>query len=167
MSVFYALYGVLALVIAAVLVSFESWFASSTSIGRLIFPRNLVFGGMGILYPAEVATGAIIFLMYIAEVIHLALLRARHKYELREDGLYVDSGILNLQNTFIAPMAFSDARLELPISLRILKLGSIVVDANDNRHFRLLLLRDPVMVQDLIRRALGHPVVRIEPPSPP
>ncbi len=118
-------------------------------------------------YPVELASAAIIFLVYLGEVVHLALLRARNKYVLNEDGLYVDSGIFHLQNTFLAPMAFSDARLDLPVSLRILHRGNIIVDANDNRHFKLLLIQDPETVQSLIRRTLGRPIVRVESPSLP
>jgi hypothetical protein len=166
-SVFYALYGLISLFIAVVIIGLELWLGSNSSIGLQFFPQNLSMGGVVIPYPVELATGTIIFLAYLGEAIHLALLRARHKYVLREDGLYVDSGIFNLQNTFLAPMAFSDARLELPVSLRILHRGNIIVDANDNRHFKLLLLQDPVTVQTLLRRTLGHPIVRVESPSSP
>ena len=63
---------------------------------------------------------------------------------LYEDGLYVDSGIVNLQNTFISPVAFSDARLNHAIVSSSRKRGKIIVDANDERHFTLLLLENPV-----------------------
>jgi hypothetical protein len=166
-SVFYVLYGLVSLAIAVVLIGLELWLASNTNIGHQIFAKNLTMGNGAIPYPVELVTTTIIILAFLGEIVHLALLRARNKYVLREDGLYVDSGILHLQNTFLAPMAFSDARLDLPVSLRILHLGNIVVDANDNRHFKLLLLRDPVTVQSLIRRTLGHPIVRVESSSPP
>jgi hypothetical protein len=166
-SVFYALYGLIALVIASVLLGIELWFAGNSTIGREIFPKSISFGGVTVPYPVEVITVVIILVAYLGKVVQLALLRARNKYELREDGLYVDSGILNLQNTFVAPMAFSDARLSMPLSLRIVKRGNIVVDANDNRHFKLVLIVDPLTVQGLIRRTLGHPVVRVESPAPP
>ena len=167
MSVFYALYGVVALVIAVILLGIELWFAGNIAIGSKIFPKSIPFGGVKVPYPIEVVTFVIILIAYLGKVIQLALLRARNKYELREDGLYVDLGIVNLQNTFVAPMAFSDARLNMPLSLRIVKRGTIVVDTNDNRHFKLLLIVDPLTVQGLIRRTLGHPVVRVESPAPP
>jgi len=166
-SVFYLLYGVVALALIALLVGLEVWFSGYASIGASIFPRSLALGGVSIPYPIEIATAALILLVYLGEVVHLALIRARHKYELYEDGLYVDSGILNLQNIFVAPMAFSDARLVMPWSLRLVKRANIIVDANDNRHFKLLLIENPITVQNLIRRTLGHPVVRVESPAPP
>lgn len=166
-SVFYALYGIVAAIVLAVLVGGELWVAGYGSIGRILLPRNLVVGGVRIPYPVEAFTVAIILFAYLVEVIRLALLRVRHKYELREDGLYFDSGIVNLQNTFVAPMAFSDARLDMPLSLRLIRRGNIIVDTNDSRHFKLQIIQDPLTVQNLIRRTLGHPVVRIESPSSP
>lgn len=166
-SVFYLLYGAISLVIIAALLGLEFWLASYTSIGKTVFPKTFTFGGTTISYPVEVITVIVVVAVYLAEVIQLALLRARNEYVLREDGLYVDTGILNLQNTYVAPMAFSDARLELPITLRLVKRGNIFVDTNDSRHFSLMLIEDPINVQNLIRRTLGHPVVRVESPSPP
>ncbi len=165
-SVFYVLYGIISLVVIVVLVGLE-FLAGDTGVGKVIFPKSIVLSALRIPYPVEVGTAILVIIVYLAKVGQLALLRARHKYELREDGLYVDSGILNLQNTFVAPMAFSDARLEMPVSLRLLRRGNIIVDSNDNRHFRLLLIENPMTVQDLIRRTLGHPVVRVESPGPP
>ncbi len=91
------LYGVVALVIAALLLGIELWFAGSSTIGSEIFPKSISFGGVKVPYPIEVATVVIILVAYLGKVLQLALLRARNRYELREDGLYVDSGILNLQ----------------------------------------------------------------------
>jgi hypothetical protein len=155
------------LVVIVLLIGLEIWFYDSISIGSSVFPRNFVFGGTTIPYPVEIATAILVLLVYIGEVVHLALLRARHKYELYEDGLYVDSGIANLQNIFVAPMAFSDARLIMPWSLRLVKRANIIVDANDDRHFKLFLIENPIEIQNLIRRTLGHPVVRVESPAPP
>jgi hypothetical protein len=161
-SVFYALYGLLSLIVIGLLVALELWFSTNATVSGNLLPRNLVLGGITIPYPVEIATATLVLLVYLGEVIHLAFLRARHKYELYEDGLYVDSGIVNLQNTFISPVAFSDARLIMPLSLRLVNRGKIIVDANDERHFTLLLVKNPMVIQNLIRRTLGHPVVRVE-----
>lgn len=166
-SVFYIIYGIISIAVIAVLVGLELWAGGRIPGGRLLFPKSIAFGGKVIPYPVEVATTTIVIVAYLVKDLQLAILRASHKYVLREDGLYVDRGIFNLQNTFIAPMAFSDARLNLPVSLRLVHRGNIIVDANDNRHFQLLLIKNSVEVQDLIRRTLGHPVVRVDSPSPP
>lgn len=166
-SVLYLLYGLISLIVVAVLVGLELLSSSYFGIAGVLFPASIALAGMTIPYPVELLTVAIVLVVYLGEVIHLALLRARHKYDLREDGLYVDSGILNLQNTFVAAMAFSDARLFMPASLRLIRRGNIVVDTNDSRHFNLFLIENPTEVQNLLRRTLGHPVVRVESPSPP
>jgi hypothetical protein len=166
-SVFYLLYGIVCAIVLTVLLGVELWFGVHSSIGKIIFPSSLSVAGMSIAYPIEILTIAVVVIAYLVKVLQLAILRARNKYVLSEDGLYLDTGILNLQNTYVAPMAFSDARLNLPLSMRLVHRGNIIVDTNDSRHFRLLLLKDPVTVQSLIRRTLGHPVVRVESPSPP
>ena len=166
-SVFYLVYGIVALVIGGILVGLELWAGSRFAAGGALLPKYVTLGGTTIEYPVELVTVLIVVVAYLIKAIQLVILRASHKYILREDGLYVDKGIFNLQNTFIAPMAFSDARLNLPVGLRLVRRGNIIVDANDNRHFQLLLIKDPMMVQDLIRRTLGHPVVRIDSSSPP
>lgn len=166
-SVFYLLYGIVSIVVIAILLGVELWVAANFAIGKTIIPKAVVLGGSKIYYPVLIVTVVIVLIVYLAKAVQLALLRARNKYVLREDGLYVDHGILNLQNTYVAPMAFSDARLNLPLFMRIVKRGNIIVDTNDNRHFPLLLIKEPAEVQNLIRRTLGHPVVRVESPSPP
>lgn len=161
-SVFYVLYGIVAVIAIAVLVILEYLLGTSTNYGATLFPASLTLGGVTIPYPVELLTALLILAIYIGQVIRLALLRARNKYELYEDGLYIDSGIVNLQNTFLSPMAFSDARLYRNLSMRMVNRGLIMVDANDGRKFNLLLVENPVVVQDLIRRTLAHPVVRVE-----
>jgi hypothetical protein len=164
-SVFYLLYGIVSLVIIIALVILELWLAYNTSLRVTILPTEISFGGIAIPYPAEIATVIIVLIGYLAEAISLSLLRARHKYELYEDGLYIDSGIVNLQNTFLSPMAFSDARLYRSWAMRLVNRGLIIVDANDSRQFKLFLIEKSLVVQDLIRRTLAHPVVRIESPT--
>jgi hypothetical protein len=160
-SIYYAIYGIIALILIAILTFLEFW-VTRTSIGAGIFPRALSFRGIVVPYPVEVATVAVILLVYLAEVVHLAILRASKKYSLYEDGLYIDLGIVNLENTYLSAMAFSDARLFRTVSLRLAKRGNIIVDLNDERHLQLELVDRPAVVQALIRRTLGHPTVRVE-----
>ena len=56
-SVFYALYAVVCLIIIGLLVGFELWFSNSTNLGSKIFPINFVFGGTTIPYPVEDRNG--------------------------------------------------------------------------------------------------------------
>ena len=157
-----ALYGVLALVAIVILVVLEVWAGDSVkSLGNLLF-SSVKLSSFTIPDAVEVATVVIVLLLYLAEVIGLVVLRARNSYELRSDGLYVNMGIANLQNTFLSAMAFSDARLIRTLGMRIVGLSLIIVDANDGRHFELKMLKDGMNVQALIRSNLSHPTVRIE-----
>ncbi len=161
-SVYFLLYGLISLIAIAILDLLEFWLQRSTSVGSQYIPRNITIAGTTISSPLEIATTIVVLLAYFGEVIHLALLRARKRFELYEDGLYVNSGIVNLENSYLSPMAFSDARLIRTWTSRLTKRGLIIVDANDGRHFQLQLIQKPGLVQGLIRRNLGRPMVRIE-----
>src|SRR5208283_1256332 len=156
-SIYYGIYGAISITLIALLVIAEIWLGKY-KIGQAIFPAK--FGDLP--YPVEAATVALILLVYLAEAIRLALLRKRNKYELYADGLYISSGIVNLENVYVSPMAFSDARMFRTLALRVAKRGNIIVDTNDQRHFRLQLIEHPLVVQDLIRGTLGHPTVRLD-----
>jgi hypothetical protein len=63
-SVFYVLYGVIALVVIAVLVVFEYWLTTYMSIGPTMFPSSISAGGVTIPYPVELITVLIILIAY-------------------------------------------------------------------------------------------------------
>ena len=160
-SVYYGIYGVLSVIIAAILLTIEIWLGQHMAIGHLIFPQRIRFI-VDLYYPVEIITIVIIFLVFLTKAIRLAFLRAQNKYELRSDGLYMNLGIVNLENVYVSPMGFSDARVFRSLSSRLAKRGNIVIDTNDQRHFMLMSLKDPLEVQALIRRTMGRPTVRIE-----
>ena len=161
MSAYVAIYGIICLVVAVVLITLEYYLGGISGIGSTIFPSSLVLGTVNLPYPVEVLSTVIILVIFFAEAAKLAFFRARSKYALYDDGLYVDTGIVNLENTFLSPLAFSDARLIRTWSMRIVNRGLIIVDANDGRHFHLRLVKDPIKVQALIRDTLSHPRVKI------
>jgi hypothetical protein len=157
---FAVLYGVLGVIIIAALVSLELWFAGSFGMPSLA--ATLSIGGLSIPYGVETITIALVVLGYLFKLAGLAILRARNSYELRTDGLYINTGIANLENTFISPLAFSDARLIRTISMRLVGRSLIVVEANDKRRFEMKMIKDGLKVQNLIRRNLARPTVRLE-----
>jgi hypothetical protein len=150
------IYGVLAMIIILVLVTAE--YLSG------LFPNSATTGKAGVVvpYPIEIGTTIIIALIFLAKLVQLAILWATNRYELMPDGLYVNHGIINLENQFLSPIAFSDARLIRTLALRIVHRGLIIIDANDGRHFYLRYIKNPLEVQSLIRRTLAHPTVKTE-----
>ena len=160
-STFYEIYGALAAVLMVILVPAEFWLGDHTKIGGTIFPATIQFVTV-VEYPVEIATVLIISAAYMVKVIRLAILKMRNRYQLYGDGLYIDTGLVNLQNAYITPMGFSDARLVRTWSLRLGSRGNLLVDTNDQRHFELKLLEKPALVQALIRKTLGHPTVRVD-----
>lgn len=149
------------MVVLLILVTLE-YIAGNNSSTDGLFPHSVNVGGTILNYPVELATAVIIILVFVVKAVDLLLLRARSRYELYDDGLYVNEGILNLENTFVSPMAFSDARLIRTVSLRLIRRGHIIVDANDERHFHLRMIKDPLAVQSLIRTTLSRPRVKTD-----
>ncbi|MGH2638735.1 MAG: hypothetical protein ACRDF4_05555, partial [Rhabdochlamydiaceae bacterium] len=135
-----ALYGIVAIIAIVILDTLEWYYGNTTSWGSMIFPRTFAFGSTVIPYPVEIVTTLVILFIYISKVINYALLKARSKYELYVDGLYLNLGLVNLESTYIAPMAFSDARLIRTLPLRLINRGLIIIDTNDSRHFYLHLI---------------------------
>lgn len=161
-GVYVELYGVLALVAIAILVGLELWTGHAVTALSGAMTGTLKLGTLSIPYALEVVTAIITLIVYLVKFVGLVILRASNSYELRTDGLYVNRGIANLQNTFISAMAFSDARLIMTIGTRIVGRGRIVVEANDGRRFELKMIKDAPNVQNLIRSNLSHPTVRVE-----
>jgi hypothetical protein len=155
------LYGIMAAAIAILALVAELGLAQASSATSVLTASGTV-GSLTIPYALEVLTIGIILIGYLGEVIGLAIFKARNRYELRTDGLYIRTGIANLEDVFVSPMAFSDARLIRPLSARLIGRSTIVVDANDKRRFVMKFIKDGQNVQSLIRRNLAHPVVRLE-----
>jgi hypothetical protein len=161
-GVYVLLYGILAAVSAAILVGLEVWTADQSGAVKSIFFASLNAGSLTIPDALEVVTALIVLIAFLAKVVGLVIYRAGHSFELRTDGLYVNRGIANLQNTFISAMAFSDARLIRTLGMRLVRRSTIIIEANDGRRFEMRMLRDGTNVQSLIRNNLSHPTVRME-----
>lgn len=160
------LYGILAAVGVVVLVGLELW-AGFNVAGASFLKSSLSAGGIRIPYLVEVITAVLVCAAYLVKVLRLLVVRLENSYELRNDGLYFNRGIANLSDTFLSPMAFSDARLVRTIGMRIVGRSLIVIEANDGRRFELKMIKDGLEVQALIRRNMAHPTVRIEGSQPP
>jgi hypothetical protein len=155
------LYGIAALILAAILVALELYLAGGL-LGAAVTTAPLTIGSVSIPYALEVITVVVVFFGYLAKIFGLIILRARERYELRTDGLYINRGIVSLENDFISPMAFSDARLIRTLGMRLVGRSKIIVEANDKRRFEMKLIKDGQTVQGLIRSNLAHPTVRLE-----
>jgi hypothetical protein len=157
-----ALYGILALLAIVILDGLEVWTSSHVAFLSGIFSAPIRTGSIDIPYGAEVATAAVVLVVYLAKVLGLVIFRERNSYELLSDGLYINKGIANLQNTFVSAMAFSDAKLIRTLGMRIMGRSLIVVEANDGRRFEIKMIKNGANVQALIRANLSHPTVRVE-----
>ncbi len=159
---FVIIYGLIAIVSILILVTLEYILSLSSIAARYVFPPSVRSGGLLIPYPVEIATTIVILAFFAFKVIELVIVWATNRYDLMPDGLFVNRGIINLENTFLSPIAFSDARLVRTWSLRLAGRGLIIVEANDGRRFYLRYIKNPLEVQSLIRKNLAHPTIRTE-----
>jgi hypothetical protein len=137
------IFGLMAIVATVILVTFEYAASSSSAIARALLPSSIKIGSTVVPYPFEIATSVIIVVIFLYKVLKLAIIRFTNTYDLLPDGLYINRGIINLENTLIAPVAFSDARLIRTFLLRIAGRGMIIVEANDGRRFYLKFVKNP------------------------
>lgn len=156
-----ALYAILYAALSILLITVE-FYVASTPFGSGLLPSSISFASLTLPYPLQLLTAFIFLLAFLVKATGLLLMKARTKYSLFDDGLYIDLGLVNLENIFVAPMAFSDARLYMSLGMRMMKKGSIIVDTNDGRHFELKMVANPVQVQGLIRQTLSHPTFRTQ-----
>lgn len=161
-GVYVLLYGVFAAIAAAVLVSLEVYAANSISALSSVIFASVKVGSITIPDALEVVTILVILILYLVKIAGLVIYKAGRSYELHTDGLYVNRGIANLQNTFVSAMAFTDARLIRSLGMRMIGRSTIIVEANDGRKFEMRMLKDGVNVQTMIRSNLSHPTVRVE-----
>ncbi len=155
------IYGLLALIAIVILVTLE-YYAGLSSGAKPIFPSSITISGIILPYPVELFTAIIIAVIFVIKLVQLAFIWATNTYDLLPDGLYVNQGLINLQNTLLSPMAFSDARLIRTWPMRLAGRGLIIVEANDGRRFYLRYIRNPLSVQAMIRSTLARPTVRTE-----
>jgi uncharacterized membrane protein YdbT with pleckstrin-like domain len=106
---------------------------------------------------------ALLFLIaWLISFVQLLLLRAAHKYTLRNDGLEVKTGITSLQTFVLAPSGFSDLEVDQSLVGRMLGYGDITIHTQSERTTTMQKVKNPVKVADQIRKIMGKPIVRIE-----
>jgi len=113
----------------------------------------LTYGGIGIIW--------------ILGALNLAILRARHKYTLRQSSMDIASGIISRKTFTVSAAGFSDLEVVQGIGGRILKMGTIVMETDSRRDLRLIMIHDPLNAAAKIRSVMSMPMVRLAPGGPP
>lgn len=141
---------VLVVAVAAVVIVTENL------LGILYMPK---FG-----YPVLAWTLIAFFLVWVLGVFNLLILWSTHSYVLVEDSLEVRVGLLTTKTSMIAPTGFSDLEVIRSISSRVLNTGDILIRTQSERDFtkRLVKVRDPTRVANLIRDVMARPIFKID-----
>ncbi|HVP41630.1 MAG TPA: PH domain-containing protein [Candidatus Krumholzibacteriaceae bacterium] len=112
--------------------------------------------------PILLWTGLVFFIVWVASLAHLLLLRASNTYILRNDGLEVRYGIVSSKSFVLSPSGFSDLEVIRSVSGRIIGIGDMVVRTQGERDVKMVRVRHPLEVADKIRQVMARPIVRIE-----
>jgi uncharacterized membrane protein YdbT with pleckstrin-like domain len=115
--------------------------------------------------PVLAATLAFVFVLWLIGAVRLAIIRATNKYTLRGSNLEVQHGIVGKRIFTISAAGFSDLEVLKSITGRLLNMGTIIVETDSHRDLRLINIRDPIRVGDMIRQVMTVPTVRVAPPS--
>lgn len=112
--------------------------------------------------PIIMWTVLVFFIVWLASVSNLLLLRAANEYILRKEGLQVRYGIITTKSFMVSPAGFSDLEVVRTLYSRIFNYGYIDVRTQGERNIRMVRVKDPVNVSDQIREVMTRPTVKIE-----
>jgi len=112
-------------------------------------------------------TAAVFLVIWLLSMLDLMVLRAANTYILRNDSLEVKQGIVTLKTFMIAASGFTDLEVIQSATGRMLNYGDIVVRLQGDRARRLVKVKDPMKVGELVRSVMARPIVRVEGSVPP
>ncbi len=104
----------------------------------------------------------IFLLIWLASLSGLLILRASHRYTLRNGSLEVKTGIASLKSFILSSSGFSDLEVNQSVIGRIVNYGDIIVYTQGERNTTMQKVRYPNKVTGLIRDTMGKPIVRVE-----
>jgi uncharacterized membrane protein YdbT with pleckstrin-like domain len=115
-------------------------------------------------YPVLAWTLIAFFLAWVLGVFNLLLLWSTHSYVLVEDSLEIRVGLFTTKTSMIAPTGFSDLEVIRSITGRVLNTGDILIRTQSERDFtkRMVKVRDPTRVANLIRDVMARPIFKID-----
>jgi len=112
--------------------------------------------------PIWLWTISIFLIVWLISLFDLLILRLSNSYVLRQDGLEIRRGIIRLHSFVVTPSGFGDLLVYQSIGGRIFGYGEITVNSQGERQTKLVLVRSPFTVADIIRDIMGKPIVRVE-----
>jgi membrane protein YdbS with pleckstrin-like domain len=139
-------------------------------VGGVLYLEN----SMGILFAPEFGLRVLdwtliaFFLIWILVVFNLLVLRSTNLYILRVDSLEIKTGLLTTKTSVIVPTGFSDLEVIRSISSRIYNTGDITIKTQSERNFtkRMVKVRDPTRVANLIRDVMARQIFKLDEHSP-
>jgi uncharacterized membrane protein YdbT with pleckstrin-like domain len=112
--------------------------------------------------PVFMWTLLIFVLIWVLGLLNLLIFWASHIYVLRQDGLEVRRGIIQLHSFVVTPSGFGDLAVFQSFGGQIFGYGDLTINSQGERHTKLALVRAPYVAADIIRDIMGKPIVRID-----
>lgn len=138
--------------------------------GGVLFLENSVGVLYSLNYGLRVLDWTLIasFLVWILLVFNLLVLRITNRYVLRVDSLEIKIGLLTTKTSVIVPTGFSDLEVIRSITSRIFGIGDITIKTQSEKDFtkRMIMVRDPVRVANLIRDVMARQFFKLDEHSP-
>ncbi len=115
--------------------------------------------------PVIIWTGLVLLLAWLLTLMSLLVLRASHKYVLRNDSLEIKTGILGMRRFVIVPSGFSDLEVKQSLLERVIGYGSISIrsQSETDSDRRMVKIRNPTKIAEQVRYIMSRPIVRMEP----
>jgi uncharacterized membrane protein YdbT with pleckstrin-like domain len=133
--------------------------------GAILFEGSMgILGVVPFIFPLLIWTLLIFLLVWIVGLLDLLILMVTNVYILRNDSLEIKVGLFTSKISVIVPTGFSDLEVIRSVTGRILNTGDILVKTQSEKDFskRMVKVRDPLKVADLIKGVMANPIFRID-----
>lgn len=127
----------------------------------LVFLTGIAFTGFAGL-PVLAWVLLAFLVVWLLSMLALLMFKISNTYTLRQDGLEVKRGIIQLTSFVVTPAGFSDLTVFQSVGGRIFGYGNITITSQGDRKTKLSLVRSPFKVADTMRDILGRPIVRVD-----
>jgi Bacterial PH domain len=132
------------------------------AVGVLWLEFFLGVAGVSVVLSLALWTGLILLIVWVVAVARLVLLRATHRYVLRDDGLEIKSGVLTSKSYVVVPTGFADLEVVRSVWGRITGTGDIFLRSQSETERRMVKVRDPLRVAEQIRAVVATPTFRVK-----
>jgi len=132
------------------------------AVGVLWLEFFLGVAGVSVVLTLALWTGLVLLIVWGVALARLVLLRATHRYVLRDDGLEIKSGVFTSKSYVVVPTGFADLEVIQSVLGRITGTGDIFLRSQSETERRMVKVRNPLGVAEQIRAVVSTPTFRMK-----